>query len=788
MDFSLACLLPFLLWMLGAGILGWLLKHLMGNGGELKEKIFSLEETVGEKEKEVKTVRVNLDQTRHSLTKTIEERDHNENQFNELRVKYNKVVKDYDTIESKLSLIPDMEKKLEAANLNAMRFKADFDNGVKILHEYEDTIKKKENEVGMLKSQISTAQTETKNAKDKSIELEKELQQVNHKLLGFERDADQFKKQLSEKNAEIEKVNSLLKLNVDKLNASTDTVTKYEADLKGLNAKILSLSKSLEEAQAENKNFSIQINQFNDLKSNFEKQLKEKSDGLEAKIVFLDAANQKIQNFSSELDSYKLKLTHLESEKSQLQKSLADKEHQLNDVRAKSSNDQNALTQLKEVNNQFSVRINKSEETLKFITSERDGFFSDLSKLKAELNDWKNRPATIVEKRVEVPVEKIVEKIVEKRVEVPVEKIVEKRVEVPVDRIVEKIVEKRVEVPVEKIVEKRVEVPVDRIVEKIVEKRVEVPVEKIVEKRVEVPVDRIVEKIVEKRVEVPVEKIVEKRVEVPVDRIVEKRVEVPVDRIVEKRVEVPVDRIVEKRIEVPVDRIVEKIVEKRVEVPKIVEKIVEKRVEVPVDRIVEKIVEKRVEVPVDRIVEKIVKVAAPVKTVKKAEPKESVALSVTAKKTVKKKVEKVEPKPATKLPKVKVVKPEIKVTAPEVKAVKLSAKEEAALARVRAKASKFDYSRIGSASYGQRDNLQLVIGIGPFIERKLHALDIYTFHQVSKFLKKDVEQVTDAIEFFPGRIERDEWIRQCAEFVKLKQKGTLDQEWEKRPDWKGKKK
>ena len=71
-----------------------------------------------------------------------------------------------------------------------------------------------------------------------------------------------------------------------------------------------------------------------------------------------------------------------------------------------------------------------------------------------------------VEKRVEVPVEKIVEKIVEKRVEVPVEKIVEKvvekRVEVPVEKIVEKIVEKRVEIPVEK------------IVEKIVEKRVEV--------------------------------------------------------------------------------------------------------------------------------------------------------------------------------------------------------------------------------------------------------------------------------------------------------------------------
>jgi predicted flap endonuclease-1-like 5' DNA nuclease len=93
---------------------------------------------------------------------------------------------------------------------------------------------------------------------------------------------------------------------------------------------------------------------------------------------------------------------------------------------------------------------------------------SNEAALKAELANFKlaldaanNKPAIekIVEKRVEVPVEKIVEKIVEKRVEVPVEKIVEKRVEVPVEKIVEKIVEKRVEVPVEKIVEKIVEVP-----------------------------------------------------------------------------------------------------------------------------------------------------------------------------------------------------------------------------------------------------------------------------------------------------------------------------------------
>jgi predicted flap endonuclease-1-like 5' DNA nuclease len=171
--------------------------------------------------------------------------------------------------------------------------------------------------------------------------------------------------------------------------------------------------------------------------------------------------------------------------------------------------------------------LNASYATANVASGKVGGLQNEITDLKKALEIANNKPPVTVEKRVEVPVEKIVEKIVEKRVEVPVEK------------IVEKIVEKRVEVPIEKIVEKRVEVPVDRIVEKIVEKRVEVPV------------DRVVEKIVEK--------IVEKRVEIPVDRIVEKRVEVPVDRIVEK--------IVEKRVEVPVDRIVEKIVEKRVEVP-----------------------------------------------------------------------------------------------------------------------------------------------------------------------------------------------------------------------------
>jgi hypothetical protein len=156
----------------------------------------------------------------------------------------------------------------------------------------------------------------------------------------------------------------------------------------------------------------------------------------------------------------------------------------------------------------------------------------DLSSVPQDLQDLKGMVANVqssINERtivVEKPVEVIVEKEVEKIVEVPVEKIVEKIVEVPVEVVVEKEVEKIVEVAVEKIVEKEVEriveVPVEVIVEKIVEKQVEVivekEVEKVVEKIVEVPVEVIVEKEVEKIVQVPVEVVVEKEVEKIVER------------------------------------------------------------------------------------------------------------------------------------------------------------------------------------------------------------------------------------------------------------------------------
>ena len=80
----------------------------------------------------------------------------------------------------------------------------------------------------------------------------------------------------------------------------------------------------------------------------------------------------------------------------------------------------------------------------------------------------------------------------------------------------EKIIEKEV------IVEKRIEVPVEVIIEKPVIQYVEVEKEIIKE----IPVDRVVEKIVEVTKEIPVEKVVIKEVikEIPIEKVVEKEI------------------------------------------------------------------------------------------------------------------------------------------------------------------------------------------------------------------------------------------------------------------------
>ena len=90
----------------------------------------------------------------------------------------------------------------------------------------------------------------------------------------------------------------------------------------------------------------------------------------------------------------------------------------------------------------------------------------------------------------------------------------------------------------------------------------------------------------------------------------------------------------------------------------------------------------------------------------------------------------------------------------------------AALNRIRARASEIDFARIGLATAAEADDLKEIVSLGPFLEEKLHAVGIYKFRQIANFTPEDVETITDIIEFFPGRIKRDNWVGQAAELAR----------------------
>ncbi len=92
------------------------------------------------------------------------------------------------------------------------------------------------------------------------------------------------------------------------------------------------------------------------------------------------------------------------------------------------------------------------------------------------------------------------------------------------------------------------------------------------------------------------------------------------------------------------------------------------------------------------------------------------------------------------------------------------------LERIRARKTRIYYDRIGIAQKLEADDLTEISGIGGWIQEKLNVLDIYTFLQLSKFTEEDIEMVTEAIEYFPGRIERDEWVTQAKELVRIEGK------------------
>ena len=59
------------------------------------------------------------------------------------------------------------------------------------------------------------------------------------------------------------------------------------------------------------------------------------------------------------------------------------------------------------------------------------------------------------------------------------------------------------------------------------------------------------------------------------------------------------------------------------------------------------------------------------------------------------------------------------------------------------------------------DDLKLIVGIGPVLERMLHNLGIMTFQQVARWSERDIADFDARLPEFPGRIRRDQWVTQA---------------------------
>jgi predicted flap endonuclease-1-like 5' DNA nuclease len=58
----------------------------------------------------------------------------------------------------------------------------------------------------------------------------------------------------------------------------------------------------------------------------------------------------------------------------------------------------------------------------------------------------------------------------------------------------------------------------------------------------------------------------------------------------------------------------------------------------------------------------------------------------------------------------------------------------------------------------QRDDLKQIFGIGPVTEKALNQLGITSYSQLADLKRHDIESIANALQIFPGRIERDNWV------------------------------
>jgi predicted flap endonuclease-1-like 5' DNA nuclease len=62
---------------------------------------------------------------------------------------------------------------------------------------------------------------------------------------------------------------------------------------------------------------------------------------------------------------------------------------------------------------------------------------------------------------------------------------------------------------------------------------------------------------------------------------------------------------------------------------------------------------------------------------------------------------------------------------------------------------------------GAPDDLKLIVGVGPVLERMLQQLGVTTYRQIARWTEHDIDEFDAKLPEFPGRIRRDGWVTQA---------------------------
>jgi len=76
-------------------------------------------------------------------------------------------------------------------------------------------------------------------------------------------------------------------------------------------------------------------------------------------------------------------------------------------------------------------------------------------------------------------------------------------------------------------------------------------------------------------------------------------------------------------------------------------------------------------------------------------------------------------------------------------------------------------NRLRKAAFGKPDDLKVISGVGPKLEKMLHGIGVYYYWQVADWTKTDVQEADDLLDAFKGRIQRDGWVSQAKKLAKL---------------------